>query len=294
MLQIVLTAGPLLAGTAALLALIANLTRGTRLSHRERMLRESMAVLEANSPHRTTVAELHLQTVAEIVARQSSGKWRFWWPCLVLLVGVAVMARIGYDTTRYFARGGTYDYESMVTEIGGGDPMVVVFPIFAVAVLPAVVLAYRHSLFDRATIARDFYSRGVLREPRDIISPLDNEQAEPDRAEGGWLPSAQARARKFARVSADVAQAVAPGAAAASVGIAFGIGVGLRQSPLDQRAGVLSAMGATPAIVTLSAALSITATLWAAVDWRIEFLKCFPRLPHPHKRPVPPGPIDYI
>ena len=280
MFQTVLTAGPLLAGTAALLAVILSLTRGARLNHRERVLRESMAVLEANSPHRMTVSELHLRTVAEIVARQSSGKWRFWWPWLVLLAVVAATAQIGYETTRYFERGGTYDYGRMVAEIGGGDPMVLVFPIFLVTFLPAVTLAYRHSIFDRATIARDFYSRGILREPKGVISALDDQPEGPERAKEGWLAS--------------VVKSAPPGVAAASVGVVFGLGIGLRQVPLDQRASVLSAMGAMPMVVIFLWALSMSATLWTGTKWRLACLKRFPALPHPHKPPVRPGPIDYI
>lgn len=292
-MQTLLTLGPLLAGTTALLALIVSLTRGARLGHRERVLRESMTVLEANSPHRRTVSELHLRTVAEIVARQSSGKWRFCWPWLVLLFVVANTALIGYETTRYFERGGTYDYGRMVAEIGGGDPTVLVFPIFLVTFLPTVVLAYRHSIFDRATIALDFYSRGILREPVGVLSALEDPPEEPDRSEKRWR-GIQATAHQLKVDSAAVVKSVAPGVTAASAGLVLGLGIGLRQFPLEQRANVLSAMGAMPALVIFLGALSMAATFWAVTVWRLAFLKRFPSQPHPHKPPEHLGSIGYI
>lgn len=307
MLQNVVTVGPLLAGTAAFLALILSLTRGTRLNHRERTLRESMGVLEANSIQRASVSELHLQTVAEIVARQASGKWRFWWPWAFLLFVAAAMAEIAFRTTKYVERGGAFGYVSFVSDVGGGDPGFLILPVFILVGSPMVVAAYRHSVFERAAIAHEFYIRGTVRSPASYIQMIGELDQRPSKQDQGDDSGRQAtdpsRFGRFKHGMASflagvhmVAKFAAPGVSAAVIGVLGGLKIALNQIPWDAQIGVYTTISGGLVIVVLvfTASFLLAINLW--MDERAKLLTKFRSGPHPHESaPGPSGwPISYI
>lgn len=292
MLQNVVTVGPLLAGTAAFLALILNLTRGTRLNHRERTLRESMAVLEANSTQRASVAGLHLQTVSEIVARQVCGKWRFWWPWLFMLFVAAGTADIAYSTVGYFKRGSEFDYLRYVSEVGGGDTIFLTFPFVVLFGSYFAVGAYRHSIFDRAKIAHSFCERGFVRPPTSYFQPGEERPRrssnEVQKGVGGKKVTVreiaarvQRAALRFRREAFILAKFAAPGGSAAAIGALVGLRIAMQNIPVDERIPVLSAMSGATLIGLLVATASFVLTGWVWMDERAEFLAQFRTGVHP-------------
>lgn len=250
------------------------------------MLREIKAALEVNSPHRISVTEVHLETVALVLARQAIGKWRLFWPWAVWVTAFGVMGKIGYGVANYFSAENRFDYRIFVFEVDGVDPVSLVLLVFLIFLyLPTVFIYYRRMLVERAEIAINFYHRGVAWEPQTSwLNSLDGEI---------WAGEKTSK-NKFIRLIGGIVKSVAPGILASTLGVLAGYVVAFRRIEFDERMAVGSMLAPSLSVIIFLLALSFTITSLAVIDAHLDLRQhSFPPR-HPQGLVVKPSEIGYM
>nr|WP_141216313.1 hypothetical protein [Rhodococcus sp. 06-621-2] len=165
----ILTVGPLLAGSSALVALGLTITKGAVLRRQEGTLRDALEAFTAPSRHHSGLSQLHRATLAALVARQTHGPWPFILPWLAWLLTVAIFGQTGFLLGRFTERGSPFDIYTFTHEVFGGGLETLVLAPAAVPMLAIVFRAYERAVLRRARTARAFYNTGAIKYGRPAV-----------------------------------------------------------------------------------------------------------------------------
>lgn len=155
--------GPFLAGIAALTALMVGLTKGTRLRRREELLRASLEVTATVTESYSTIKLYHRATMAQILARQIAGPWRFVTPWLFWITSILIFGNIGYATISSLQNNPSISALDLSYEVFGEGGMSGLITTITYLLGLSYLTFYQFSAAeDRAFIAKKYFEHGVL------------------------------------------------------------------------------------------------------------------------------------
>lgn len=266
----------ILAATAALFGLYLGITRAARIRRREQLFRESLTALTENDPRRGIVYELHRAALADLIARQLTGRWRMMWPWFAWLVIAAVYGQTGYLAAGFLASDAPWNLtDFLIATTGEGPTAVMGMILMLLGIVPQIYRAYHLTLVGRARLARRFYDGESIQRPVTLMDLETARRLDALKVEMSTeVSNAERKDQSWSAVRSSLSayrRSLVPGIFSTCLGFFAGVQVWIAIQSEDQTRALESLGGFLFLTILLFVITGVSAAnLWRSVLWELS------------------------